>query len=287
MQIEELTKTQIILLTLLVSFVTSIATGIATVALMDQAPADVTRVINRVVERTVETVVPAEQGAAVVTKEKTIVVREDDVVAETIAKAEKALIRLNTTDASGAPVLVGFGVIIGDKGEVLTGSLLVKKGIVYEARLAGGATTTATVLGQDETLGVALLVLDKKSVSGLNLGDSQSVKLGQSVIALAGTQNTTSIGIGTVTSLPTKDVMVVGVDEDGNTATTTKSVIARIDTTAYADGATAGTPLISIFGDVLGIERAEGKGSFVPAQLIKDVLKTLRATTGEIVPVTS
>ena len=35
---ENLTKPQIILLTLLVSFVTSIATGIVTVALMNQAP---------------------------------------------------------------------------------------------------------------------------------------------------------------------------------------------------------------------------------------------------------
>ncbi len=60
MNLEQLTKTQLVLLALLVSFVTSIATGIVTVTLIDQAPTDVTRTINRVVEKTVERVVPGE-----------------------------------------------------------------------------------------------------------------------------------------------------------------------------------------------------------------------------------
>jgi hypothetical protein len=46
MNLEQLNKTQIILLTLLVSFVTSIATAIATAALIQKAPADITRVIG-------------------------------------------------------------------------------------------------------------------------------------------------------------------------------------------------------------------------------------------------
>src|SRR3990172_5718518 len=64
MNIEELSKSQLILLTVLVNFVTSIATGILTVSLLDQAPPIVTQTVNRIVEHTVETV--ASTPAAVI-----------------------------------------------------------------------------------------------------------------------------------------------------------------------------------------------------------------------------
>ena len=51
---EHLTKHQLILLALLVSFVTSLATGIFTVSLMSQVPKGVTQTINQVVEKTIQ-----------------------------------------------------------------------------------------------------------------------------------------------------------------------------------------------------------------------------------------
>ncbi|MES2023218.1 MAG: hypothetical protein V4439_00885 [Patescibacteria group bacterium] len=60
MDIKELNRTQMIMLALLLSFVTSIATGITTVTLMQQAPSSVTVPINRIVRETVEKVVPAD-----------------------------------------------------------------------------------------------------------------------------------------------------------------------------------------------------------------------------------
>jgi hypothetical protein len=108
MNLEQLTKHQIVLLTLLVSFVTSIATGIVTVSLMGQAPPEVTKVVNQIVEHTVEKVIPSTQGASVASTEKTVVVKDDDLAAQSIAKVQKSMIRITIT---GSDLLVARGVI--------------------------------------------------------------------------------------------------------------------------------------------------------------------------------
>ncbi|MFZ2072754.1 MAG: hypothetical protein WA101_00900 [Minisyncoccia bacterium] len=59
MDVKDLNKSQLILLAILLSFVTSIATGITTVTLMQQAPSSVTVPINRIIKQTVEKIVPA------------------------------------------------------------------------------------------------------------------------------------------------------------------------------------------------------------------------------------
>src|SRR6185295_13668801 len=100
---EDLNKQQLILLTLLISFVTSIATGIITFTLLQEAPVEVTQTINRVVERTIEKVAPAEgQPEKTVT---TVVVNEEDRVLDSISKNEKSIVRLKTLAADGSEII--------------------------------------------------------------------------------------------------------------------------------------------------------------------------------------
>ena len=108
MDIEQLSKSQIVLLTLLVSFVTSIATGIVTVSLMEKAPPLIAQTVNRIVEHTVQTVVPAASGqaaATVVTQEKTIVVHESEQISKAVEKIAPSLVRLYAREAGDAPFL--------------------------------------------------------------------------------------------------------------------------------------------------------------------------------------
>lgn len=106
MDLEHLTKKQIILLTLLVSFVTSIATGIVSVSLMQQMPAPVTQTINRVVERTLERVVEKKTDAqgVVTTKEKTVVVKETDLISAAVQAAMPSLVSVYVILPASTPV---------------------------------------------------------------------------------------------------------------------------------------------------------------------------------------
>ena len=214
MDIEHLTKHQIVLLTLLVSVVTSIATGIVTVSLMDQAPPSVTRTINQIVEHTVERVVPAvtqpapAQGAAVVTKETTVVVKDDDLAAQSIAKVQKGIVRL--VSKNDPNVLVARGVVVDIKGFAAValpdrGSLEALGTLNFEAILPSGMRVPATMRIPSATSTIAILDLTLASTSGVlsavPLVDSSKLRLGQTVIRI-GSTGADTVGIGVIAKLP-------------------------------------------------------------------------------------
>jgi len=238
MDIEQLTKHQIILLTLLVSFVTSIATGIVTVSLMDQAPPGVTKVINQIVEHTVETVNPQSQGAAAATAvtEKTVVVKDDDLTAQSIASVQKAVVRITK---AGGKDLIARGVIIDGKGTVLTdaAALTASGAQNFEAILASGERVPVISVSSATSSPIATLSLALGTTTGsapAKLGDVSALKLGQTVIRIGGTGADT-VGNGVVASLPRLD--------DGSQK--------QIEATVAAS--TPGSILITLFGEVIGI----------------------------------
>lgn len=106
MNIEDLNKSQLLLLTILVNFIMSIATGILTVSLLDQAPPIVSQTVNRIVEQTVQTVAPG--IASVVTKQTTVVDKQQDlVVAAIAAQAARTVTIYAGASTSTAPLAVG------------------------------------------------------------------------------------------------------------------------------------------------------------------------------------
>lgn len=238
MDLEHLTKHQVILLTLLVSLVTSIVTGIVTVSLMNQAPQSVTRTINQIVEHTVQTVVPATQGAAAatVTTEKTVVVKDDDLTAKSIASVQKAIVRIT---ARGDDQLLARGVIVDGKGTALTDSdSLNNSGAKdFDAILQDGTRVPVAIVALATTspIGIVAVALGTSSVAApAPLVDISKVSLGQSVIRIGG-KGIDTVGTGVIASLPGKGSIVE----------------------ASVTSATPGSVLISIFGEVIGIATSQ------------------------------
>lgn len=260
MDIEQLNKTQIILLTLLVSFVTSIATGIVTVSLVNQAPQGITQTVNRIVERTVEKVVSepaASLGASVVTTEKTVVVREDDLAAQSIEKLQKAMIRIIPKGSIDAAV-IARGVIIHSSGVAITDKGVLDINGTYEAILPSGEKAAVELRPFSPSSSIAVLALtvpQGAEFPAASLSDGK-LKLGQTVIRLGG-KGRDVVAIGTIASLP---------DGEGRASFIEASV----------SSATPGSVLTNIFGEVIGLATIEsmslGNELYAPAASAKDAL---------------
>src|SRR5665213_3316808 len=115
--LEDLTKTQVVLLTILVSFVTSIATGIITASLLAQAPASVTQTIDRVIEHTIDTANPAAATSTIV--REVTVVKEEDEITGAIQDALPSAVSISGPLPSGTDGFFGLGAIVSKDGLVI------------------------------------------------------------------------------------------------------------------------------------------------------------------------
>lgn len=276
MDLEHLTKTQIILLVLLVSFVTSIATGIVTVTLLDQAPPAVTQTINRVVERTVERVVPDINNNPVKTKETTVVVKEDDLITASIEKTRGSIAKLAKVDQTEggerATRVVALGIAVSDT-ELAT-----------DARaLAGGDATYVAILPDGKEFGVEVVpgsagepftLLKLKSptpagkapvLSAVKFADQNALKLGSTIISISGSDRV-SVQLGIIAGLPH--------------ATSTDGGLIAVETNIDSTKILSGAPLINIFGELVGVSTiaasAFGATSFAPAGDVQAAVASAR-----------
>lgn len=245
MDIEELNKTQIILLVLLVTFVTSIATGIVTVALLAQAPPAVTQTVNHIIQRTVEAVTPSDSNPTTV-KETTVVVKEDDVITSAISTSFAKLGAVKQTTSSTSPT-IALGVLISG-GLLLTDSSVVDEGdhlVVFDA--------TSTIFATKRRIPeVGIMVLSSKggqSSATFRIVDAEATKLGQTVIALPSASGT-RVGIGSVTARYT----IAKVGE-------TDAVAVRAFDTSISGKIMPGSPLITVSGDLVGLATGVSQAS--------------------------
>src|SRR3989338_7914049 len=201
---EDLNKTQLILLALLVSFVTSIATGITTVTLLEQAPPAITQTINRVVKETVRVVTPTEsKPAAQQTVTQTVVVKEEDFVVKAVEKNSPNLVNIGYVTTKGFSLgtlnvgtqtqeveFASVGFVFSPEGfVVLPNTLFNDERLVVAESLSGEVSYNIVIRKRDEARGLALVQLalptpeDSKEPAKLSfaqvaLFDSDKVRLG-------------------------------------------------------------------------------------------------------------
>jgi len=284
MNMESLTKTQIVLLVLLVSFVTSLATGIVTVTLVNQAPQPITHTISKVVEK----MVPKE----VLVKEKTVIFSSEENLVKIIKEASLAVVGVmvgttkdltaTTTNEEIRKKLTpsGSGFFVSKDGIVLTNKHIVgDETLEYVVITSDGKTYPAAVISRSSSQDVAVLKVEGNNFNFIPLGNSKNINVGQTAIALGSDsgefQNTVSVGV------------VSGLNKTAaalNSFSGLEDLVALIQIDAAANPGNSGGPLVDLSGRAIGINTVgaprENIGFALPINLaqkdIADAFKQIK-----------
>lgn len=192
MDIKDLNKSQLLLLAVLLSFITSIATGITTVTLMQQAPTSFTAPVNRVIKQTVENIQQVEGK----TTTQTVVVKEEDLVVDAIAKNQNSVFAVSKDgydlEGKSIEIPIGRGFVVASDGSVaFDGSQGGEKDTYYLKN--GSGKFKADFIGKDSS-GVSFLKIgvpvDDKSKATYEVpsfGNLSQMKVGQKIIVMGNT----------------------------------------------------------------------------------------------------
>lgn len=258
---DNLNKQQIVLLTLLVSFVTSIATGITTVSLLDQAPQPVAQTINRVVEKTIERVVSTPTGP---TKETTVVVKEEDLTVSAIEKNSKNIVAIVAPVLDAPEFFLTDGVIINSEGFVIADSLALSAATQWTAILSDGVRAPLEFKARDEARGITLLKVvppagTQVTFANPSWSDDTKLRLGQSVISLA-TKGKNTVDIGNISLI------------DRPTGTDASLVVSKTIANSLP-----GSIVITLSGDIAGMRIGNDPQTFVVSSVIQSAASALIA----------
>lgn len=264
MNIEHLTKAQIVLLTLFVSFVSSMATGIVVVTLMQQAPEPILQSITNVVERTIEKVTPT----FVDKPGKQIIIKDEDLMVAAIERNAKSVVALSVAGEDGNMVSAGIGTIVSKDGLIVTdkgnfgGGVLMTKvdGVAYALEVVSNEKSGTLGLGRLTPVKPLATSTPAVVFTPVTLGDASTLKVGQTAIVLGGRDGKTIV-TGLVSNLDLRTI----VDKDTKKET---KFLDGFSLTQRLSGTSNGAPIITLEGVVIGfasIDDTTGSQVGIPA----------------------
>ena len=171
----------------------------------------------------------------------------------------------------------GSGFIISNDGYVVTNNHVVSDADAqYTVFLNDGTKFDATIVSTDAVLDIALLKIDGTDLSYLEFGDSDTVKVGQSVIAIGNAlgefRNTVSVGVLSVLSRTITATNGTGDSEELQDV---------LQTDAAINAGNSGGPLLNLDGYVIGVNVAtstngENISFALPANAVNAAVDSMR-----------
>jgi serine protease Do len=176
----------------------------------------------------------------------------------------------------------GSGFLITGDGLIVTNKHVVSDTIAdYTVITNDGKEHKASVLAQDPVNDIAVIKIDGNDYPTLNLGDSDALKIGQTVIAIGNSlgEFTNTVSRGIVSGLKRNVTASGGFGQS-------ERLTNIIQTDAAINPGNSGGPLLDINGDVIGVNVAVAQGAqnigfALPSNQIKKVIDQVK-TTGKI-----
>jgi serine protease Do len=165
---------------------------------------------------------------------------------------------------------LGSGVIVDDKGTILTNEHVILRGAEITVTLHDGRDFQARMLGSDADSDLAVLRLQSdETLPHVELGRSDDLMIGETVIAIGNPfalSHTVTTGVVSATGRSIRDQERTYVD--------------LIQTDASINPGNSGGPLLNIKGDLIGINtaiygKAQGIGFAIPVERARRVMRDL------------
>jgi serine protease Do len=216
-----------------------------------------------------------------------IPINEESLIINAIEKVSKNVVNIASVRMVTDQLLrifpiegVGSGIIIDNQGHILTNYHVVDHARRLKVTLYDGRTLNATVIGTDKLTDLAVLKIENYDnddnnkasdfIPSVDLGDSDSLRVGQIVIAIGnpfGLTGGPTVTTGIISSLNRNIEFEEGILE-------------LVQTDAAINPGNSGGPLINTKGEIIAINTAKipyahGIGFAVPVNTAKTILKEL------------
>ena len=172
----------------------------------------------------------------------------------------------------------GTGVILSADGYIVTNAHVVEDAMAVTVLLTDERSFDASIVGTDPVSDLAVLRIEGDNLHPAQFGDSSTLRVGDSVVA-----------IGDPLGMELRGTMTNGIISAINRDVTTEGrTMTLIQTNAAMNSGNSGGPLINCYGQVIGIntmkistftDRAgvEGIGFAIPSATVKEIVEQLVA----------
>jgi S1-C subfamily serine protease len=225
------------------------------------------------------TAAPAAAPAATANTRAVDTAPDAEDITAVVATARKSVVTITSNGVtSNGPFTVpstgvGTGVILTANGYILTNRHVVDDSQSLSVTLMSGQELPATIVRISDTTDLALIKVDATGLPAATIGDSGSLQVGQTAIAIGSP-------LGTYTETVTRGI-VSGLDREitvTDQSTRRQSTLkGLIQTDAAINPGNSGGPLLDAAGQVIGLNTAvatsaEGLGFAIPIGAAKDLI---------------